>query len=47
MKLTPKRPPGQSNRKALAYSSDIRRLRAEGYTFEVIGEALALCVRTE
>ena len=40
MQLTPKQPPGRANRKALRYSADIRRLRAEGYSFEAIRLAL-------
>ena len=41
MQLQPKRPPGRADRKAGAYASEIVRLRAEGYTFEAIREALA------
>jgi hypothetical protein len=41
MQLTPRLPPGRKSRKALAYASEIRRLRAEGYTNEAIREALA------
>ena len=40
MQLQPKRPPGRADRKAAAYASEIVRLRAEGYTFEAIREAL-------
>lgn len=40
-RLIPKRPPGRCNRKARTFSEEIRRLRAEGYSFEVIREALA------
>lgn len=40
-RLNPRRPPGRCNRKASTFSAEIRRLRAEGYTFEVIREALA------
>lgn len=36
MALTPKLPPGRANRKALAYSAEIQRLRASGYSFETI-----------
>lgn len=36
MALTPKLPPGRANRKALAYTADIQRLRASGYSFEAI-----------
>jgi hypothetical protein len=41
VQLQPRRPPGRSDRKAAAYASEIVRLRAEGYTFEAIREALA------
>jgi hypothetical protein len=41
MDLQPIRPPGRTDRKVGAYATDIRRLRAEGYTFEAIREALA------
>ena len=41
MHLQPKRPPGRADRKAGAYASEIVRLRAEGYTYEAIREALA------
>jgi hypothetical protein len=41
MVLTPKLPPGRANRKALAYTADIQRLRASGYTFEAIRLALS------
>ena len=40
MQLQPKRPPGRADRKAGAYASEIVRLRAEGYTYEAIREAL-------
>ena len=40
MKLTPKRPPGRPNRKALAYEGEIARLRSDGYACEAIWEAL-------
>ncbi len=36
MVLTPKLPPGRANRKALAYTAEIQRLRASGYSFEAI-----------
>lgn len=39
--LYPLRPPGSAQRKALAFASEIQRLRREGYTFEAIREALA------
>jgi len=41
VQLQPKRPPGRADRKAAAYASEIVRLRAEGYTYEAIREALA------
>jgi hypothetical protein len=41
VQLQPKRPPGRADRKAGAYTSEILRLRAEGYTYEAIREALA------
>ncbi|WP_428424464.1 hypothetical protein [Methylibium sp.] len=41
MKLSPKRPPGRSTRKARAFGAEIGQLRAQGYTFEAIREALA------
>lgn len=41
MQLQPKRPPGRVDRKAAAYAAEIVRLRAEGYTYEAIREALA------
>jgi hypothetical protein len=41
MLLQPRREPGRSDRKAAAHASEILRLRAEGYTFEAIREALA------
>ena len=41
MQLQPRRPPGRIDRKAAAYASEIARLRAEGYTYEAIREALA------
>lgn len=40
-RLTPRRPPGRSNRKARTFSAEIRRLHAEGYSFAAIREALA------
>ena len=36
MALTPKLPPGRANRKALAYTVEIHRLRASGYSFNAI-----------
>lgn len=39
--LHPRLPPGRADRKALAYCSEIQRLRALGYTFEAIRIALA------
>jgi len=41
MKLLPTRPPGPSARKARAFAAEIGQLRAQGYTFEAIREALA------
>lgn len=41
MKLVPREPPGRSTRKARGFAPDIRELRAQGYTFEAIREALA------
>lgn len=41
MLLQPRRQPGRTDRKAAAYASEIVRLRAEGYTYEAIREALA------
>jgi hypothetical protein len=41
MKLTPKRPPGRSSRKALEYEEEIQRLRSLGYSFDAIRSALA------
>ena len=41
MRLTPKRPPGRANRKALAFAPEIARLHAEGYSCEAIRQALA------
>ena len=40
MQIVPPRPPGRSDRKAGAYTSEILRLRALGYTFEAIREGL-------
>ena len=41
VQLQPKRPPGRADRKAAAHTSEILRLRAEGYTYGTIREALA------
>ncbi len=41
MKLVPKEPPGRSTRKARGFAPDMLELRAQGYTFEAIREALA------
>jgi hypothetical protein len=41
MKLVPIRPPGSNARKARAFAAEIWQLRAQGYTFEAIREALA------
>lgn len=40
-KLAPADPPGRCSRKARGYSTEIRQLRAQGYTFEAIRIALA------
>ena len=41
MTLTPKRPPGRLNRKALAFAAEIQRLHAQGHSCEAIRQALA------
>lgn len=41
MKLIPNEPPGRSTRKARAFAPEMRALRAQGYTFEAIRQALA------
>lgn len=41
MKLDPKEPPGRSKRKARRFAAEISELRAQGYTFEAIRQALA------
>lgn len=41
MKLIPIRPPGPNARKARVFAEEMRALRAQGYTFEAIREALA------
>jgi hypothetical protein len=41
MNLVPIRPPGPNARKARAFALEIVQLRAQGYTFEAIREALA------
>jgi hypothetical protein len=41
MKLTPRDPPGRSNRKARAFEVEIARLRRDGYSCDAIREALA------
>lgn len=41
MNLIPVRPPGPNARKARAFAFEIYQLRAQGYTFEAIREALA------
>ena len=41
MQLQPKRQPGRTDRKAAAYVAEVLRLRAEGYSYEAIREALA------
>lgn len=40
MQLQAKRPPGRTDRKAGAFASEIVRMRAEGYTYPAILEAL-------
>jgi hypothetical protein len=40
MKLLPKDPPGRTTRRARGYAADIGQLRAQGYTFEAIRQAL-------
>jgi hypothetical protein len=40
MKLAPKGPPGRSTRRARAFEAEIGQLRAQGYTFEAIRQAL-------
>lgn len=41
MQLQPRRQPGRTDRKAAVHASEIVRLRAEGYTYEAIREALS------
>jgi hypothetical protein len=41
MKLAPKDPPGRRTRRARGFAADIGQLRAQGYTFEAIRQALA------
>jgi DNA-binding transcriptional MerR regulator len=41
MRLKPKLPPGRADRKAADYALEIVHLRADGYTFEVIRQALS------
>ena len=40
-RLVPQRPPGRGSRKARAFSGEMARLHALGYTLEAIREALA------
>ena len=40
MRLDPKRPPGRSTRKALAFASEIARLHVDGYSCEAIRQTL-------
>ena len=40
MTLTPRRPPGRPNRKALTYEGEIARLRLAGYSCKAIWELL-------
>ena len=39
-KLNPRGPPGRSNRKARAFATEIARLHLQGYSVDVIREAL-------
>jgi hypothetical protein len=41
MRLKPRLPPGRADRKAADYALEIVHLRADGYTFEVIRQALS------
>jgi hypothetical protein len=41
IKLVPSTPPGRSTAKARAFAHDIHTLRAQGFTFEAIRQALA------
>jgi len=41
MTLNPPRPPGRRTRKARAFETEIAQLRAQGYTFGAVREALA------
>lgn len=41
MQLQPRRQPGRNDRKAALYAVEILQLRAQGYTYESIREALA------
>ena len=41
MKLVPSSPPGRSTRRARGYAAEMCELRAQGYTFEAIRQALA------
>ena len=41
MRLVPTHPPGRSTRKARDFETEIAQLRAQGYTFEAIRNALA------
>ena len=40
IRLQPRNPPGHATRKARRYTNDIRKLRAEGYTYQDIRLAL-------
>jgi hypothetical protein len=40
LRLVPRRPPGRSSCKVRVFADEIGRLRAEGYSFEAIREAL-------
>lgn len=41
MTLQPRQPPGRASRRARAYTNDIARLHAQGYSLEAIRQALA------
>ena len=46
MRLTPRRPPGRFDRKALAFEPEIARLHIEGYSREAIRQATRQADRT-
>ena len=41
MKLVPSSPPGRGTRRARGFAAEMSELRAQGYTFEAIRQALA------